>query len=303
MRASFGYTLIVILLLVGVEHYLGWSKLLEPWTGAAPAAIVTAALLVLGSYFFRAVRIFRFFPDCGAFPAYARLFLLHNVSKNLLPMQSGEVSFPILMKRYFRMPVKRSVSGLLWMRYLDLHTLLLIGLFSVGLHDSWSWLMLLVPIWVVIPSLTIHLWCSWDSEHKPLDNKLTTWLKQSLSAVPKSPSLLLESWGWTVVNWGTKIAAFAWILTLFASTDYSASLLGAAGGELSSALPVNAPAGVGTYEAGVVAGLAPQGISLRDAVSGGVNLHLFAIGMSILGALLTFLLPRPRRQTQVAIRA
>jgi hypothetical protein len=65
------------------------------------------------------------------------------------------------------------------------------------------------------------------------------------------------------------------------------------GGELGSVLPVHGVAGMGTYEAGVMAGLAPQGVALTAALAAAVNLHLFILGATVLGAGLARLLPLP----------
>jgi uncharacterized membrane protein YbhN (UPF0104 family) len=66
--------------------------------------------------------------------------------------------------------------------------------------------------------------------------------------------------------------------------------MGALGGELSSVLPVHGLAGAGTYEAGVVAALAPFRVSAVEALAAAVNLHLFLLGVSGLGGALALAL-------------
>jgi uncharacterized membrane protein YbhN (UPF0104 family) len=83
---------------------------------------------------------------------------------------------------------------------------------------------------------------------------------------------------------------FAWILAFFADLAWVSALLGAVGGELTSVLPAHGIAGAGTYEAGVVAALVPQGIRLSTALAAAVNLHLFLLGLSIVGGLIAFAL-------------
>jgi hypothetical protein len=46
-------------------------------------------------------------------------------------------------------------------------------------------------------------------------------------------------------------------------------------GELTTVLPVYSIAGIGTYEAGVVAALVPADIGYQEAIKTAVNLHLF----------------------------
>lgn len=292
MWVKISYAVFSVVLLVAVELVVGWARLLEPWGRAAPAAIASAALLVLLTYAIRSARLFRFYPDCGDIRSCLRLFLLHNVFVNFLPVHSGEVSFPILMKRYFAISVNRSVSGLLWLRYLDFHTLILIALITLWVATPWPWVPPLLAVWVLMPILTVLFWERCSSAFDKHDNKVSAMLAAMLKTLPKSRSKLLESWGWTTLNWGVKLFSFAWILTIFTPINFADSVFGAAGGELSTVLPINAPAGIGTYEAGVIAAVTPLGVKIQHAIIGGVNLHLFVLGMAVVGGLLSFLVPR-----------
>ena len=125
--------LIGVLIFVGfvwfVESWLGWKELLAPWAQLAPTRIAAAAALVFLSYGVRSLRLYHYFRDAmgGRHLLCLKLFLQHNALNNVLPMRSGELSFPVLMARYFSVPVVRSVPALAWFRFLDLHTLLTIA--------------------------------------------------------------------------------------------------------------------------------------------------------------------------------
>jgi hypothetical protein len=93
------------------------------------------------------------------------------------------------------------------------------------------------------------------------------------------------------VNWAVKLLVFAWILRTFIAVSYPTALLGSVTGELSSVLPIHGVAGAGTYEAGVAVGLLPRGVEARTALEGGVNLHLFVLGASLLSGALALLIP------------
>ena len=287
------YAVVAVVLVAAVELTVGWTRLLAPWKEASPFAILGAAVLILLTYAIRSARLYRFYSDCKNLSGCVRLFLLHNVFVNFLPVHSGEISFPILMKKYFGIPVNRSVSGLLWLRYLDFHTLILIAFGALWLATPWPWVLPVLLAWSVLPIATVLLWESCSRLFGTHDNKISRMLSSMLRTLPKSRRMLFESWGWTALNWGVKLASFAWILTIFTPINFADSMFGAAGGELSTVLPTNAPAGVGTYEAGVIAAVTPLGVRMHHAIIGGVNLHLFVLGMSVVGGLLTFLLPRP----------
>jgi len=55
-------------------------------------------------------------------------------------------------------------------------------------------------------------------------------------------------------------------------------------------LPLHGIAGAGTYEAGIVAALLPFGVDTETAVSAAVNVHLFLLGVTLLGGALSLLL-------------
>ena len=70
-----------------------------------------------------------------------------------------------------------------------------------------------------------------------------------------------------------------------------AAWVGATVGDLTSVLPFHGIAGAGTYEAGVVAGLAPYGLTPESALPLAVNLHLFILASSTLLGLIAWLIP------------
>jgi len=91
-----------------------------------------------------------------------------------------------------------------------------------------------------------------------------------------------------------KLLVFAWGLSAFVELAWQPALLGAVGGELSSVLPIHGVAGAGTYEAGIVAALLPFGIVMEQAMQAAVSLHLFLLGLCVLGGGLALLLKTPR---------
>ena len=78
-----------------------------------------------------------------------------------------------------------------------------------------------------------------------------------LASLPDRPSRFLGTLFWTWVNWLVKLAALGWVLAALAPVGFAAGVLGAIGGDLTTVLPIHAPGGFGTYEAGVALLLAP----------------------------------------------
>jgi uncharacterized membrane protein YbhN (UPF0104 family) len=287
-------------LIAGVQYWLGWESVLAPWRQLPLERIAAAILLVLLSYVVRTVRLVAYFGEelRGCFSVALRLTLIHNLWNNLLPT-FGELSFPILMQRYFIISPTRSLPALLWFRLLDLYAILLLAVLSLILHrDSW-WLAALLIALLTVAIPLIYRWLPTSIGY--FEHKSTGGLKQKLSklreALPTSWRVLLLSSWWTLVNWALKLMVFAWIMQQFVAINFGQCLLGAIGGELTSVLPVNSIAGAGTYEAGVVAALLPAEIGHQAALKAAVNLHLFLLSCTLLSGCLSYLLPgsRPAR--------
>lgn len=287
--------LLLIALVVGVQVYVGWPRLLQPWLTVPVPLLAAAALLVISTYGLRAVRLYDFFADevNGRFPLAFKLMLQHNFFNNLLPMRSGEIAFPVLMNRYFGVPAKRSVPALIWFRLLDLHTIGLVGLWALGA----LWLEPLPLIGISLVWLSLPWWAyrlnAWLLRRIPeTRGGLAGLVRTALEGSPTSRGLMLRAWSWTLVNWVVKIGVFAWVLALFADLTLPGAVLGVFGGELTSVLPIHGVAGAGTYEAGIVAALLPQGVNGESALTAAVNLHLFLLGVTLLGGLFSLILAR-----------
>ncbi len=278
----------------------GWKALLRPWTEIPPSDLALALVLVMASYAVRTVRIHRYFqPDTsGGFLRSFRLILLHNLFNNLLPMRTGEASFPILMKREFRVGYPRSVSGLVYLRVLDLHFLVVLGAAVLLLHHG-PWVWIVPPALAPLPFLAFLFQTRLQRGLRPSEGPgrrreagaAGRLLAKGLSGFPPHAALFWETSAWTAVNWVVKLMVFAWILRAFAPMPYATALLGSITGELSSVLPFHGLAGAGTYEAGILAGLVPLGVGLDAALPGAVNLHLFVLGAAILSGLVAVLMP------------
>lgn len=280
------------LLIAAVHHWVGWGQLLLPWTHAPLGGLWLASALVLASYALRALRLFDYFWPLtrGGYPACLRLMLIHNALNNLLPMRAGEVSFPVLMHRYFGLSLLQATGALLWFRVLDLHAMVGIGGLAVGWHGLGVGVVGLMLAWWSLP------W--WLYRGLPVFRRGfqgIAVLEKLYAGLPGTPGLFWRSWFWTQLNWGLKLVVFAWVLTVFLPLPGSWALAGVMGGELTSVLPIHGVAGAGTYEAGILAALAPLGLSVHEALQGAVNLHVFMLGLSLLAAGASLALPLPRR--------
>jgi hypothetical protein len=295
--------LILVAFIVFVQVYIGWGTLLRPWTRLSVAAVTVAAVLVMASYGVRALRLYDYFRSAMArrFDLALKLTLQHNLWNNLLPMRTGEATFPLLMARYFDMPVVKSVSALVWFRLLDMHTLVAGALAALGglwLNDAAAAGLLL--LWMATPWLGYRL----GRRHAgrllaaPDTGRTTRILHQVAASLPASDRAFWRAWAWTVINWGVKLAGLVWVLQQFIHAPVAAAVLGVIAGDTTSVLPIHGVAGAGTYEAGIVAGLAAAaaGIAPDTALSGAVNVHIFILSAAVMGGAVSLCLPGPARR-------
>lgn len=282
--------LLVIAGLLAAVIWIGPHRLAQPWMSLSPSALFVALGLMLLSYWLRTLRIQRYFLHelRGQFWPTLKLSTWHILLNNLLPLRSGELSFPVLMQRYFALPATRTVPVLLWFRLLDLQALVLIGL-GIAVLGSGISRMWLIPVLLLTPAPFVAYWLraplrDWISHrsHSPWQTRLMT----SLDSLPQHPRAFLAALGWTWANWLLKLGTLGWLLSQWLQLPLAGALAGAIGGDLTTVLPIHAPGGFGTFEAGVVLALQPFAPNASTTWAAALNLHLFLLGSSLLAGLL-----------------
>ena len=283
--------LFTILLAIIIEWAFGWARLLAPWAAIPLGGLALAIGLMLASYMLRAWRVADHFSIRGHFGAVLSLNLQHNLWNNLLPMRAGELSFPLLMRQKFGTDPAYALAGLFWIRLVDAQVLAALALGSLlwlakieALALLLVLLALLAPFgfWMMRHWLTVRV----ASMHK---GKLHTLFDKALAGLPRDARHFAVGVGLTWTNWLVKLAALAWVLRQFVPITWMGAGLGVLGGEVTTVLPIHAPGGFGTYEAGMLAVLLPQGLNLANATTAAINTHLFLLGTSLLFGLLAML--------------
>lgn len=294
-----------ILAYAAFVHYVwGWGSIVVEWQAIGYGTVAAVIGLLVSTYFVRAWRLYDYFPreTSGRFVELFHLAQVHNLLNIMLPFRSGETSFPLLMRSEFSVPLLHGTSALLVMRLLDLHALLAAG--GLGLVLASEAKLLPVVVWLaflVAPIPAFLLKGPVLAALRPrLRGKLARILDGIVDGLPVDLAALLRAWLATVINWGAKVLVFAWALGLMGVTPLSATFGGALGGELSSVLPFHAPAGVGTYSAGIVAGAvslgAPTASAAMDTLArASINMHLMIILSALTGTALSLGLNELRR--------
>ena len=273
--------MILIITLAVVEWQVGWYSLLTSWQGFSAGTLVLLVLLSLASNALRALRIKVSFELPGLH--YPRMFYLstnHNLLNNLLPMRTGEVAFPVLIKRYFGIGLVASSSHLLLYRLLDLIALLSIA----GVLVLWTYNPLLA---LGLGGLTLASLLLFDQGkrllvwllRKPGNSRLER-LSTEFSALPTRgghfSAIVLTTYG----VWLTKLLAFLGVVLQLSDLTLAQAVTSVAVADLSSILPIHGVAGSGTFEAAFVLAGKLYAIDTSALLKIAVQLHLFLLLMS-----------------------
>lgn len=275
-----------------IQWIWGWAPILAGWQTVGLPTILVALALLVGTYVIRTHRMRDYFPreTSGQFLRLFRVTQVHNLLNIMLPFRAGETSFPLLMRSEFGVPIAHGTAALLVLRLLDLHALLAAA--GLGLVAGSSRPYLAAVVWALFLLLPLLLF----PFKRPLmrtvkgrvSGKLARIAEEIDDGLPADIVAFIRAWLLTVLNWGVKVLVLAWVLGLMGVLPVAAMFGGALGGELSSVLPVHAPAGVGTYPAGITAGAAAFGAG-RDAATldvlakASINAHLLIVVSALVG--------------------
>jgi len=309
--ANIVLSLVVLALLAGlIQKFIGWSQLVRPWLELSIYQIIVAVSLVMASYVLRALRLYDYFRGqiAATFWPCLALILQHNMLNNLLPMRMGEISFPVLMARYYSLPPLRSIPVLFWFRLLDLHVLLAIALVAGGMY----WLdlfttMIALSLWMAVPYLCYRLRFTILGRLTEFrsssagQGRFLALVREAFTSLPADDRTFWRSLLWTMINWLAKAAVFTWLLLQFVDAPLSSAWMGVIGGDVTSVLPIHGVAGIGTYEGGVVAAMSLFRVPAIAALPGAINLHLFILGVSVVGGAIGLLIRKSKKHGPATI--
>jgi uncharacterized membrane protein YbhN (UPF0104 family) len=289
-------TTLFLALAIGVELTIGWRSILEDWQTLSITNLLFLTLLTFISYLLRAERVFNYFAsESHSRVSYIKISFLHNALNNFLPMRLGEAAFPLLMKREFSESMLTTSAGLLVIRLMDLHVLLLLAslaLFSVTplLGGIACAALILLPLLMRVGG---------ESLIRLFPNKIKNLLNKVEHLWPKDYRLLGQTYLMTLLIWIVKLVALILILMSFLNIDFFNGALAVILADISGVLPIHGLAGSGTYEAAMLAALYPMGFETIEAVKAAINVHIYLLGASLLSVPIALLLPSHSRKTSL----
>lgn len=291
-------SVVVALYAAFIEWIWGWGSIMAGWQAVGLPTVLVALILLVATYVIRTHRMQDYFPreTKGRFFRLFRVTQVHNLLNIMLPFRAGETSFPVLMRSEFGVPLAHGTAALIVLRLLDLHALLAAA--GLGLVAGASRPYLAALLWALFLLLPLLLFPFKAPLMRMVRGRASGRLARIACEIddglPADTAAFIRAWLLTVLNWGVKVLVLAWVLGLMGVLPLAATFGGALGGELSSVLPIHAPAGVGTYPAGITAGAAAFGAA-RDAATldllakASINAHLLIVVSALVGTGLSLL--------------
>lgn len=282
--------LATILLIVTIGIAASLLDLKAVVTALTSLPIQTAVVIFLlgaTSWLLRGLRTWILFEQLPLTESLGISFV-HNTANNLAPMRLGELALPALARWLGNVEFSVGLTGLLWIRLLDLLSLVGISICIVFLPTAGTIMLALLAALVFLTPLLITLLVP-----KTQQIRLPQILEQARSQLiyeAQNGKRLHRMWRLTILAWLSKIMGMGVLLATLSGipmTDVITTILGA---ELSSILPIHGLAGAGSYEAGGIIGSTLMGLSPVLALEMTIQLHIYVLSLTavfgILGVLL-----------------
>ncbi|NRT54344.1 lysylphosphatidylglycerol synthase domain-containing protein [Sphaerotilus uruguayifluvii] len=264
------------------------DTLLQRAGALQPAAWAGASAALAGTWLLRALRLHaEWHPRTGAsLRDCLALFLMHNAAVVWLPMRGGEAGYSLWLQRRWQVPLRESLPSLLWLRLQDALVLALLGALALALAGAGLpgpaalALAALLLLGLIAPAERLLARLASKDRPTPAPSRLARWREALLARRGGR-----RAWMACIGNWTLKLATLALLLDALGGTGSggsSAALRGVLAGEWAGVLPLQAPGGLGSYEAAVWAGAgAPQPAAL--ALGAVLQMHALSLALTTLG--------------------
>ena len=281
--ASIAAGVVVLAVLVA---FTPWKLLAErvasvPWPGWVGATLGMSATYALRAGRLRAEWLWKLRTLKLGYRECLQITLLHNAAINILPMRSGEASYSFLLHRRWGVGLGDATASLLWLRLQDMMVLGVLGI-AILVPAPLPWrigfaIATIAAAATLLPALVrrVHVRARWaraQAHGAASARRVKVWhLVAKVAAAFRAARGGAAAWGFAISNWVLKLGIVGVLLTSLANIPAGAGFCGALGGELAGVLPLQAPAGVGTYEAGVALGTQARRAQVPAAAASAAN--------------------------------
>ncbi|MBR9793156.1 MAG: hypothetical protein GYB58_15550 [Gammaproteobacteria bacterium] len=274
---------LLILTIIAVERFVGWHTIVRGFNDLPGDYLAAAMGLMVVSYVLRTWRIQVSLTIKGHFSELFKLSLTHNILNIMMPMRTGEASFPIFMKAQFNVPMLTASMHLIMFRLLDLLCLLCIGGVLLLWQDLPLFSLAICGVFVLAIRYTELLKTFALRLLYPAHQPLLVKIRDTLTPLPTSGKTYFTIALLTLCSWLSKLTAFVLIVLGISGLSFHTALLGIVGADLSSVLPIHGVAGSGTFEGAFILAAEIDGISnlqssFPQLLEASVQLHVFLLG-------------------------
>lgn len=286
--------------IAAIAILLGWlstldatALLLHKVAQSGPGVPLVAALGLMLSHACRAMRLYGEWSQRRgvAYLECLRVGLLHTAAVNLAPMRSGELGYPVLLNRRWGVPMLEAATSLLWLRVQD--AVVLAWLLALTACAALTGLPLSASGWLGVAGACLataaflRLVSLGRGESPPAAAGPGQPMGRRLLGLPLAAlrRATPASWLSSVLNWLLKLGALGLLFATWSESSLQAAWRAALGGELAAALPVQAPAGFGSLEAGMALGALSTGTGdTAELLAAALGVHLFALAVTFTAA-------------------
>lgn len=271
-------------------RFVNWNELSAAWaTVAQPFNILVAFVLTVISMCVRAI-LWRTLLEGRT--TYKRSFFIINIGyllNNLFPLRAGEIGRAVFMGRASGLGPFHVLSTIVLERAFDLvmAAVLLLSTLALAFGQDWMRPVATITLLIVLSALVVlFLMTRYSGWVHDLVTKLgTRWGFIGKYVVPQIDALLdglsaltsLRSFAialfWVVLSWGLwQLIYYVMLVAIAPGAPFWWAIFMDAVLALGMAIP-SAPAGLGVYEASVVAALTLLGISSSAALAYAIVMH------------------------------
>jgi uncharacterized membrane protein YbhN (UPF0104 family) len=311
MRNKVVSILLAILIISVCLIWVGAEMFINAWT-ALPLLYIEAVFgLFTLSLFLRSWRARMVLLGCFCAPSI-RFFLittLHNAANQVMPMRSGEMTYPYLFKKYAGFLISKGAASLLVIRLYEVFVLviiLLLGLIwlksegETGILIGSAAAVLAVTaflFWRQLPGLLLMLeglikrvrYRSGEKDISTNRQDSFLYLLAQEVAKPISISVHLGLALSSLANWFVIIALFWCVLSgVGINLGFAEAVVGSSICGLGQLVPLGTIGNFGPIEAGWTLGFALVGVEVKAALSAGIIMHLLVFASSLLLAFISW---------------
>jgi len=289
-------TIIGAAILAAIIAWAGLGNVWESFGNINYADLAVYVGLAICTYFFRAWR-FQLLVNRGSLSKFYGIVSVHTLMVNLLPFSSGEISYPVLLRRYGVSPdFLQGIPSLVIARAQDIFinlSLVVIALVWVGngrlilggISSEFTVLLGLAVVAIVIAGwLTYQIWGRTSAKARRIIGFM-------FAAVAPVKETTLRTWAATfLLTISIRMISIVGVFYLLGSVGVTLPL--AAVFLITSLyvflplLPLNTPAGLGITEAFLLGFFLVSGIDRAAATAASLQIHSIQLGVAaILGAI------------------